>query len=570
VLPDTALTHETSQAANRKLILRDRAQIAALLDQFRRDPVKISQRQFAQRQQVARTTLQGWLGHSLASQACAEEVAFFESPAGVDFLHRLQVAAHLVMSLMGACGIRLVSLLFRYARLGPFVACSYGAQQQVAKRLQREVVRFGEQERQRLGEKMPLRQVTLCQDETFHPQVCLVAIEPVSNFIVLERYTQRRDAATWTEAMEQALCGLPVKVVQGTSDEGKGIVRHVKTELGVHHSPDVFHVQHEISCGTAAPLATRVRAAQADLEQASARLQAVVMDQQEAATLPPPVGRPVNWEARVQNAQQELGRAQQGLQAAQAHREAMQQTVRELGQVYHPFDLQTGLARTDAEIATELGYLMAKARRGTVQAGLSQGSQERIDKAARVVPALVATVAFFHCLVAQRVAAVTESTQLRRLLHKVLIPALYLERVAKAAKGAEIRAALRQVATTLRQTLRAAPAEWVSLPEAARTALWSLAKDCADLFQRSSSCVEGRNGQLALRHHHLHQISPQRLEALTVIHNYVLRRSDGTTAAHRFFGAPCRDLFTVLCIRLPPPARPRQRRPSGAACPQAT
>jgi hypothetical protein len=550
-------------------VLRDRAQIAALLDQFRREPAGVSQRHFAQRQQVARTTLQGWVGRSHAGQLCAEEVAFFESPAGVAFLHRLQLAAHLVMSLMGACGIRLVCLLLRYAGLDPFVACSYGAQQQVAKRVEREVVHFGEQERLRLSEQMPPRQVTLCQDETFHPQVCLVAIEPVSNFILLERYAQRRDAATWSGAMEQALCGLPVKVVQGTSDEGKGIVRHIKTELGAHHSPDVFHVQHEISCGTAAPLAARVRAAQADLEQASAKLQAVVLDQEEATTLPPHVGRPVNWEARVHSAQQELGQAQQGLQTAQTQQEAMRQTVRELGQVYHPFDLQTAVARSEAEVATELGCLMDKARRGALQAGLSQGAQEHIDKAARVVPALVATVAFFHSLVAQRVAAATESTPLRRLLHKVLIPALYLERVAKAAKGASTRAALRQVATGLRETLCAAPPAWVALPEAARAALWSLAKDCADLFQRSSSCVEGRNGQLALRHHHLHQISPQRLDALTVIHNYVLRRSDGTTAAHRFFGAPCQDLFTVLCSRLPPPARPRQRRLSGAACPQA-
>lgn len=28
-----------------------------------------------------------------------------------------------------------------------------------------------------------------------------------------------------------------------------------------------------------------------------------------------------------------------------------------------------------------------------------------------------------------------------------------------------------------------------------------VAQECAELFQRSSSCVEGRNGQLALRHH---------------------------------------------------------------------
>jgi Family of unknown function (DUF6399) len=58
-----------------------------------------------------------------------------------------------------------------------------------------------------------------------------------------------------------------------------------------------------------------------------------------------------------------------------------------------------------------------------------------------------------------------------------------------------------------------------------------VAAQAADLFQRSSSCVEGRIGQLALRHHSLHRLSNGKLEALTVIHNYYLTRRDGTTQA---------------------------------------
>src|SRR5512142_2769781 len=78
----------------------------------------------------------------------------------------------------------------------------------------------------------------------------------------------------------------------------------------------------------------------------------------------------------------------------------------------------------------------------------------------------------------------------------------------------------------------------------------------ADLFQRSSSCVEGRNGQLSLRHHHLHQLSPRKLKVLTILHNYLIRRPDGTTAAERFFGAKPQDLFEDVLDRLDVPARP--------------
>ena len=44
---------------------------------------------------------------------------------------------------------------------------------------------------------MPAREVGVCVDETFDPAICLVAIEPVSNFILAEQYAADRTAATW-------------------------------------------------------------------------------------------------------------------------------------------------------------------------------------------------------------------------------------------------------------------------------------------------------------------------------------------------------------------------------------
>jgi hypothetical protein len=82
---------------------------------------------------------------------------------------------------------------------------------------------------------------------------------------------------------------------------------------------------------------------------------------------------------------------------------------------------------------------------------------------------------------------------------------------------------------------------------------------CATLFQRSSSCVEGRNGHLALKHHALHQLSGRKLSVLTVLHNYFVRRADGSTAAERFYGQPPRDLFGWLLDHISFPTRPRGR-----------
>ena len=84
-----------------------------------------------------------------------------------------------------------------------------------------------------------------------------------------------------------------------------------------------------------------------------------------------------------------------------------------------------------------------------------------------------------------------------------------------------------------------------------------MAGECAQIFQRSSSCVEGRNAQLSLRHHGIHRLSNKCLKAQTIIHNYYTRNRDGTTPAERLFDSKHADLFGWLLEKMDYPARPR-------------
>src|SRR6202022_2423502 len=121
---------------------------------------------------------------------------------------------------------------------------------QVAHRVEQQIVRFGQEQRKRLSRQMAPKTIALCEDETFHKDPCLVALEPLSDFILAEKYSPKRDAASWDQAVGEALEGMPVQVIQVVSDEALGIKRHVETGLGAHRGPDVFHVQYEVSRGT--------------------------------------------------------------------------------------------------------------------------------------------------------------------------------------------------------------------------------------------------------------------------------------------------------------------------------
>lgn len=90
--------------------------------------------------------------------------------------------------------------------------------------------------------------------------------------------------------------------------------------------------------------------------------------------------------------------------------------------------------------------------------------------------------------------------------------------------------------------------------------LWKMAYRIAISFQRASSQVEGRNGYLSFVNHAQKGFSKQRLKVLTVIHNYDIRRSDGTTPAQRLFDKEFPDLFEFLCQTVTDFKEPRKRK----------
>ena len=138
---------------------------------------------------------------------------------------------------------------------------------------------------------------------------------------------------------------------------------------------------------------------------------------------------------------------------------------------------------------------------------------------------------------------------------------MYLNKVAAQTSDSTQRHALQATVEQLLRPLRDPDAPIQSLSADRRHHLEALALACVQTFQRSSSCVEGRNGQLALRHHSFHRLSPRKLQALTTIHNFFLTRPDGSTAAERFFGHPPNPLFDSLLQALPLPPRPARNRP---------
>ena len=542
---------------------RDRDQIARLLQAYERAQASgVSQRDFAANEGVPRSSLQHWLARQAAIAAPPEAIAFFEGPVGVAWLHQIVIAAHVVMSQVGACGVGLICQFLHLSRLSTFVGSSYGSQYEVAVAMEEHLVSYGATETQRLGSTMVEREITACLDETFHPEVCLVGMEPASNFILVETYSERRDAESWAQSLNIALTGLPVTIRQVTSDAASGLLRYAQEILGVPHSPDLFHIQRELVRATSWPLAQQYRHAEKAVAQAEAELARAVAKRERYQRRPRP-GRPPSFEVTIERAQQALAAAQQALVTVKQHQDHAQAAIQGLSDTYHPLHLDTGTWRSPAAIEAALTAHFDTLEQIITQAELPDYAQAKFAKAKRQLTPMLETLYRFdqHRLTQTLTLSQLGLTTLEHDFQQHLLPAVYLNKVVAQTSDIDQRHALQATVEQLLRPLRHPEAAIQSLASEARHHLEALAMACVQTFQRSSSCVEGRNGQLALRLHSFHRLSPRKLQALTTIHNFFLTRPDGSTAAERFFGQPPKPLFDWLLKALPLPPRPARNRP---------
>ena len=281
-------------------------------------------------------------------------------------------------------------------------------------------------------------------------------------------------------------------------------------------------------------------------------------------------GRPPAFAQRIRDALAAWARATVTRDQAQRRQSQARALIRTLGEAYHPYDLERAAAQPPERLAARLEDIWQQLEGIAQAADLPARAQAHLAKAQRLTTALLATVTFFFATVQQRIEALNLAPDIEAAVLGQLIPALYIERVAARSTGAETRTRLHALSAQVLAPLLEPHHPIQAFDTATRAHIEQVAGECADLFQRSSSAVEGRNGQLSLHHHGRHRLSDRKLAALTAVHNFHIRRDDGTTAAERFFGRAPPPLFEQVLARVPLPPRPRRRRPPRPKMPYLT
>jgi hypothetical protein len=330
--------------------------------------------------------------------------------------------------------------------------------------------------------------------------------------------------------------------------------------MGAKHSPDLFHPQHEVGRAMALPLASREKKEKEARQEIIAEVLRLIEAERTYWEGPRGPGRPPNFGKRIDDAYAAEEETARQLERTQKHRRGWREAIHGIEEAYHPFNLDTACPQTAERLSKDLDTRFDEIVKICEEADLSESSKDRVRKARRVVPKMVSTMAFFHEEVRRRVEALRLPPNQEKLFLENLIPTAYFLRSASKTQNKDRKARIRKTLDELQSELLFPGSVASALTAEERSTLEAAAFDCADVFQRSSSGIEGRNGQLSLWEHAMRRLLPKKLEGLTVVHNYFIERPDGTTAAERFFGHRPRDLVQWLLEHVPMPSRSAMNR----------
>src|SRR5262249_32334954 len=133
-------------------------------------------------------------------------------------------------------------------------------------------------------------------------------------------------------------------------------------------------------------------------------------------------------------------------------------------------------------------------------AGLGEESRRKVKRVRKMLCALQATLCWFWLQVTKVEEAQGWSEGTRELFREKALAWAYWEVSSRKGRDAKERKHRRELACRLREALEQ-DERWRGLTAEEKQRMLAVAKEAACRWQRSSSCVEGRNGRLRLKHH---------------------------------------------------------------------
>jgi hypothetical protein len=472
------------------------------------------------------------------------ESSLWESPEGYAWLRILVFATLYVFCLGRGVGTDQLSLFFKLIRIDTHVGLSPSALQHLVQQMEALLPQF--QDSCEKSVKKANRQVVVGMDETFFGSfLILVLMDLQSGYLLLEDISDDRCYETWHAKTTPRLESLGIEVSYAVSDRAKALIKLALTGFDCDSGADLFHAQQDVSRWLGAKLGNRCKSAQKELEAA-----------QHAENKASSAG---TEDERIMLQENRMA-AEKTLAANQQSQSDYHDNLQAISDAVHPFSLADSTQNNAVKVEELLEQRAQAFEKIAQQQGIADNRNTMKTFRNQIQP-LAVTVSCWWLWVWETLAklAVDELTQ--NWLTMTLLPAVYWHHQMNKTQNRKAKAQYRKAWEQAVANFDSHPFT-ASLSDGEIQHWLALVDSMARQFHRSSSAVEGRNGCLSQMYHNGRGLSKRRLQSATVIHNYGIKREDGTTAAMRLFGTEFPDLFSWLLEHmgeLPLPRKGRKR-----------
>ena len=466
---------------------------------------------------------------------------FGSSAAGMGYLIRVVVATLYCFGITQGVGAESLSEFFRLIELDRHLGTSPSALRAFKQRLISLIGQYGTEQTSTV-EPPKTKQVILGSDETFFDVPILVLMELASGYIFFERAKQTRSFESWTEEVNSVNLPEGWTIAAMVSDGAKALVKLAIDTLQCVHLPDVFHLLRDLG----QPLVSYLGRERKRLER-QAKALAERQDKRRN-----PTQQAAYDNQRHQHHQQCHALAQWD--------EGYQQAMTAITTAIHPFSVETGEWQLWGELEPRLREPLGRMETLAQHLNLSKAIRE-IETFRTHIPSIAQGLSLWWRGVMDELNQRTQDPLIQAWVVSALLPALYWHQQAQKTRTPSLNAIYQQAAQRADDHLAAHPMSAQLQPE--HDQAWRIwAQQQCTRFQRTSSAIEGRNGQLSRLHHATRGFSPELLNALTLIHNFDVRRADGTTPAERLFEQPFPSLFEWLVEHVEAIPLPRKSKKS--------
>jgi len=474
------------------------------------------------------------------------ESEFWETAAGGQWLKLLVLGTIYTFGIKCGIGVETMSEFFYLLQLPMQVGVSPSALHKLEVEVRERIRQYQQQQQSTLGQSQTAIEICAAADETAFEQDVLVLMDLSSGYILVEEQVENRQYKTWLDKAQQALTQVGVRVRSLVSDRAPALIKLALEGFECPSIADLFHPLWDLSKSVGAALSRQLTQANQKLAQAQQRLAQLTALAEDTTV----------QQHLVEQLQAQCVFVQSGQHAYHRLRQQLTLTV-------HPFALLDSGFKTTTEIKAQLEQLLLKLETLQHTHQLPKAASA-LNKLRQQIPALAVGVNTWWHWVQHTLCLENLDTPLTNWLLGQMLPAVYWQLQLNKTKSRSLRRIYRQAQRRAHQALRHhAFTATLTSDEFDHWHEWS--RRMASKFHRASSAVEGRNGYLSHRHHAARGFWSNHLQVLTVIHNFDLKRSDGTTAAQRLFGRPFPNLFNWVMEQMGELPRPRISKKSAMA-----